>query len=65
MDARDDDGRGRLRWTSPETDGGAVSKPLGTENVYFNEVDRAGHFAACGESELFNREVRAAFKSLR
>jgi pimeloyl-ACP methyl ester carboxylesterase len=33
--------------------------------IYFNEVDKGGHFAAWEEPELFSREVRAAFKSLR
>jgi pimeloyl-ACP methyl ester carboxylesterase len=33
--------------------------------VYFNEVDRGGHFAAWEEPELFSDEVRAAFRSLR
>jgi pimeloyl-ACP methyl ester carboxylesterase len=33
--------------------------------VYFNEVDRGGHFAAWEEPELFATEMRAAFKSLR
>jgi pimeloyl-ACP methyl ester carboxylesterase len=33
--------------------------------VYFNEVDRGGHFAAWQEPELFTEEVRAAFRSLR
>jgi pimeloyl-ACP methyl ester carboxylesterase len=33
--------------------------------IYFNEVDRGGHFAAWEEPELFAEEVRAAFKSLR
>jgi pimeloyl-ACP methyl ester carboxylesterase len=33
--------------------------------VYFNEVDRGGHFAAWEEPELFASEVRAAFRSLR
>jgi pimeloyl-ACP methyl ester carboxylesterase len=33
--------------------------------VYFNEVDRGGHFAAWEEPELFATEVRAAFRSLR
>jgi pimeloyl-ACP methyl ester carboxylesterase len=33
--------------------------------VYFNEVDRGGHFAAWEEPELFSQEVRAAFASLR
>ncbi|WP_034262680.1 epoxide hydrolase family protein [Actinospica robiniae] len=33
--------------------------------VYFNEVDRGGHFAAWQEPELFASEVRAGLKSLR
>jgi pimeloyl-ACP methyl ester carboxylesterase len=33
--------------------------------VYFNKVDRGGHFAAWEEPELFAEELRAAFKSLR
>ena len=33
--------------------------------IYFNEVDKGGHFAAWEEPELFARELRAAFRSLR
>jgi pimeloyl-ACP methyl ester carboxylesterase len=33
--------------------------------IYFNEVDRGGHFAAWEEPELFAAELRAAFRSLR
>jgi pimeloyl-ACP methyl ester carboxylesterase len=33
--------------------------------VYFNDVDRGGHFAAWEEPELFASELRAAFRSLR
>ena len=33
--------------------------------IYFNEVDRGGHFAAWQEPQLFSAEVRAAFRSLR
>jgi pimeloyl-ACP methyl ester carboxylesterase len=33
--------------------------------IYFNEVDKGGHFAAWEEPELFSSELRAAFKSLR
>ena len=32
--------------------------------IYFNEVDRGGHFAAWQEPALFAAEVRAAFRSL-
>ena len=33
--------------------------------IYFNEVDKGGHFAAWEQPELFSEEVRAAFRSLR
>jgi pimeloyl-ACP methyl ester carboxylesterase len=33
--------------------------------IYFNEVDRGGHFAAWEQPELFAEELRAAFRSLR
>jgi pimeloyl-ACP methyl ester carboxylesterase len=33
--------------------------------VYFHEVDRGGHFAAWEQPELFTKELRAAFHSLR
>jgi pimeloyl-ACP methyl ester carboxylesterase len=33
--------------------------------VYFNAVDRGGHFAAWEEPELFSEELRAAFRKLR
>jgi pimeloyl-ACP methyl ester carboxylesterase len=33
--------------------------------IYFNEVDRGGHFAAWEEPELFSTEIRAAFRTLR
>jgi pimeloyl-ACP methyl ester carboxylesterase len=33
--------------------------------VYFHEVEKGGHFAAWEEPELFARELRFAFKTLR
>jgi pimeloyl-ACP methyl ester carboxylesterase len=33
--------------------------------IYFNEVDKGGHFAAWEEPELFSTEMRAAFRTLR
>jgi pimeloyl-ACP methyl ester carboxylesterase len=33
--------------------------------IYFNEVDKGGHFAAWEQPELFSSELRAAFRSLR
>ena len=32
--------------------------------VYFNEVDKGGHFAAWEQPELFSQEIRAAFRPL-
>ncbi|ABR64280.1 alpha/beta fold hydrolase [Sinorhizobium medicae] len=33
--------------------------------IYYNKVDKGGHFAAWEEPDLFSSELRAAFKSLR
>jgi pimeloyl-ACP methyl ester carboxylesterase len=33
--------------------------------IYFNEVDKGGHFAAWEQPELFSAEIRAAFRPLR
>lgn len=33
--------------------------------IYFHEADKGGHFAAWEQPELFARELRAAFRSLR
>ena len=33
--------------------------------IYYNKVDRGGHFAAWEQPELFTAELRAAFRSLR
>jgi len=33
--------------------------------VYFNEVDKGGHFAAWEEPKIFATEMRSAFRSLR
>jgi pimeloyl-ACP methyl ester carboxylesterase len=33
--------------------------------MYFNEVDKGGHFAAWEQPELFSQEIRAAFRSIR
>jgi pimeloyl-ACP methyl ester carboxylesterase len=33
--------------------------------IYFNEVEKGGHFAAWEQPELFAAELRAAFRSLR
>ncbi len=33
--------------------------------LYFNELDRGGHFAAWEQPQLFAQEMRAAFRSLR
>jgi pimeloyl-ACP methyl ester carboxylesterase len=33
--------------------------------IYFNEVDKGGHFAAWEQPKLCTEEVRAAFRSVR
>ena len=33
--------------------------------IYYNRVDKGGHFATWEEPELFSAEIRAAFRSLR
>jgi pimeloyl-ACP methyl ester carboxylesterase len=48
-------------WRAPQT---WVEKTY-TNLIYFNEVDKGGHFAAWEQPELFATEIRAAFRSLR
>ena len=33
--------------------------------LYFNEVDKGGHFAPWEQPELFSTEIRAGFRSLK
>jgi pimeloyl-ACP methyl ester carboxylesterase len=33
--------------------------------IYYNKLDKGGHFAAWEEPQLFSEEIRAAFRSLR
>ena len=33
--------------------------------IYYNKVDKGGHFAAWEQPQIFARELRAAFKPLR
>jgi len=33
--------------------------------IYYNKVDKGGHFAAWEQPQLFSAEVRAGFRSLR
>jgi len=48
-------------WRAPRTWVERTYKNL----IYFNEVDKGGHFAAWEQPEIFAAEVRAAFRSLR
>ncbi len=48
-------------WRTPRTWVEAIYPNV----VYFNEADKGGHFAAWEEPELFSREVRAAFRTVR
>ena len=36
-----------------------------TKLVYFNELDKGGHFAAFEQPEMFVRELRACFRQVR
>ena len=33
--------------------------------IYYNKVDKGGHYAAWEQPQLFSEEVRAGFRSLR
>jgi len=48
-------------YRAPETWAKRAYKNL----IYFNEVEKGGHFAAWEQPELFSAELRAAFRSLR
>jgi pimeloyl-ACP methyl ester carboxylesterase len=48
-------------WRTPRS---WVEKAYPT-TIYFNEVDKGGHFAAWEQPELFSKEIRAAFRTLR
>jgi pimeloyl-ACP methyl ester carboxylesterase len=48
-------------WRAPRT---WVEKTY-TNLIYFNQVDKGGHFAAWEQPEVFASEVRAAFRTLR
>ena len=49
-------------WRTPRS---WVERAYPNVDIYYNEVDKGGHFAAWEEPELFATEVRAAFRSLR
>jgi hypothetical protein len=60
-----------FQWPSPSSRASNIKPPRGWAEraypnlIYFNEVDRAGRFAAWEQSQLFTEEIRAAFRSLR
>lgn len=49
-------------WRTPRS---WVERAYPNVDIYFNEVDKGGHFAAWEEPELFSDELRAAFRPLR
>lgn len=49
-------------WRTPRS---WVERAYPNVDIYFNEVDKGGHFAAWEEPQLFVGELRAAFRSLR
>ncbi|CAA9296133.1 MAG: Epoxide hydrolase [uncultured Cytophagales bacterium] len=48
-------------YTTPRSWAGKAFPKL----IYYNRVDKGGHFAAWEQPEIFSSEMRAAFKSLR
>jgi pimeloyl-ACP methyl ester carboxylesterase len=49
-------------WRTPRS---WVERAYPNVDIYFNKVDKGGHFAAWEEPELFSEEIRAAFRPLR
>ncbi|MDQ1510451.1 MAG: hypothetical protein QOG50_2295, partial [Actinomycetota bacterium] len=49
-------------WRTPRS---WVERAYPNVPIYFNEVDKGGHFAAWEEPELFAEELRSAFRELR
>ena len=49
-------------WRTPRS---WVERAYPNIDIYFNEVDKGGHFAAWEEPELFSDEMRTAFRPLR
>jgi pimeloyl-ACP methyl ester carboxylesterase len=49
-------------WRTPRS---WVERAYPDVDIYFNEVDKGGHFAAWEEPQLFAEEMRATFRSLR
>jgi len=49
-------------WRTPRS---WVERAYPGVDIYFNEVDSGGHFAAWEEPELFSQEMRATFASVR
>jgi pimeloyl-ACP methyl ester carboxylesterase len=49
-------------WRTPRS---WVERAYPNVPIYFNEVDKGGHFAAWEEPELFAEELRSAFRPLR
>jgi pimeloyl-ACP methyl ester carboxylesterase len=49
-------------WRTPRS---WVERAYPNVDIYYNEVDKGGHFAAWEEPQLFATELRAAFRPLR
>jgi len=43
----------------------AWAQALWPNMIYWNEVDRGGHFAAFEQPKLFSEEMRKAFRTVR
>jgi pimeloyl-ACP methyl ester carboxylesterase len=49
-------------WRTPRS---WVERAYPGVDIYYNAVDKGGHFAAWEEPQLFSEEIRAAFRALR
>ena len=59
-----------MRWPEKETvtdasQGVQLATMQELKLIYYNKLDKGGHFAAWEQPELFSSELRAAFQSLR
>jgi pimeloyl-ACP methyl ester carboxylesterase len=53
------------RPVTPTPDGRSWAERAYRKLIYFNEVEKGGHFAAWEQPDLFAAEIRAAFRPLR
>jgi pimeloyl-ACP methyl ester carboxylesterase len=57
--------QGATAITKTQTETAMTQPRMTPKLIYFNKVDKGGHFAAWEQPGLFAAELRAAFRSLR